>query len=79
MHASVLDACFVHPKRSQNHHSSVASGRRSSELPCHDCPHFQIGVVGQELSHPAFAYSIQPLTYFFNSLVKAIIKLAGTK
>jgi len=38
------------------HHSNASSGQRSVKLPCHDCPHFQTGVVGQELSHPAFAY-----------------------
>ncbi len=86
MHASVLDACFVHPKRSQKHHSNASSGRRSSKMPCHDCPHLLTGDVGQELSDPASAYSIQPLSYFLNSLIIPInnlrdcaFELAGTK
>ena len=55
MHASVLDAALCIPN-APYHHSNASSGQRSVKLPCHDCPHFQTGVVGQELSHPAFAY-----------------------
>ena len=68
MHASVLDA-VVHPGSSPKHHSNASSGKEISKMPCHDCPILLTGVEGQELLDPASAYSIQPLSYFLNSLI----------
>jgi hypothetical protein len=86
MLASVFDACFLDPKRSQKHYSTASSGRRISKMACHGCPHLQTGVVGRELSHPASAYNIQPLSYFLislniplNNLRHCAFELAGTK